>query len=81
MRPSPGGEENPDPAVERRRTELSYRLSCGCGYKVRCEVVSYGDGLAVLEFFDDEETSATRDEKVWRCPGCQSRLGLLSFLS
>ena len=67
------------PAVGRGSTEPVYRLSCTCGYKVCCEVVSHGDGLAMLVFFDEEEASETRDEQIWSCPGCHSRLSLLSF--
>ena len=68
-------------AIGRERSEAAYRVSCACGHKVCCEVVSYGDGLAMLVFFDDEETSATRGERVLLCPGCHSRLSLLSFRS
>jgi hypothetical protein len=81
MRSSLRGERGFDPAVEQGKTELSYRLWCGCSYRVCCEIVSYGEGLAVLVFFDDEEKSATHGEQVWRCPGCHDSLGLLSFLS
>jgi hypothetical protein len=79
MRSQPG--RNLGPGVERGSSQPSYRLSCRCTYKVRCEVASYGDGLAMLEYFDDEEASATRGERVWRCPGCHSLLSLLSFRS
>jgi len=61
---------------------MAYRFLCvACRYKLRCEVMRYGESLGVLVFFDDEETSVTRGERVWRCPRCRRRLGLLSFRS
>jgi hypothetical protein len=60
---------------------LARRLLCVCGYELRCEVMRYGDGLGGFVFFDDKEASLTRGERVWHCPGCQSRLGLLGLRS
>lgn len=60
---------------------LARRLMCMCGYKVRCEVMRYGDGLGEFVFFDDNEASLTRGERVWYCPGCHRRLGLLDLRS
>lgn len=56
----------------------TYQLLCECSYKVRCEVMRHGERLGELTFFDDEEASVTRGERVWYCPGCRSRLSLLS---
>ena len=60
-------------------TEWAYQLLCECRYKVRCEVMRHGQQLGQLTFFDDEEASAARGEQIWFCPGCRSRLDLLSF--
>jgi hypothetical protein len=60
-------------------TGWAYRLLCECRYKVRCEVMRYGEQLGQLTFFDDEEASPTQGERIWFCPGCRSRLDLLSF--
>ena len=60
---------------------LVRRLLCVCGYKVRCEVMRYGEGLGEFVFFDDKEASLIRGERVWHCPGCHSRLGLLGLRS
>ena len=38
-----------------------------------------GERLGELTFFDDEEASVTQGERLWYCPGCRSRLGLLSL--
>ena len=57
----------------------AYQLLCECRYKVRCEVMRHGEQLGQLRFFDDEEASVTRGERIWFCPGCRSRLDLLSF--
>jgi len=57
------------------------RLACACGYRVRCEVMRYGENLGELVFFDDKEASSTWGERVWHCPGCNDRLGLLGLLS
>lgn len=54
----------------------AYQLLCECSYKVRCEVVHYGERLGELAFFDNEEASTTWGEQVVYCPGCRSRLGL-----
>jgi hypothetical protein len=59
--------------------ERVYHLLCECSYKVRCEVKRHGEQLGQLTFFDDEEASPTQGERVWYCPGCRSRLGLLSL--
>ena len=56
----------------------AYQLLCGCSYKVRCEVMRHGERLGELTFFDDEEASVTQGERVRYCPGCRSRLSLLS---
>ena len=56
----------------------AYQLSCRCSYKVRCEVMRHGERLGELTFFDDEEASVTQGERVRYCPGCRSRLSLLS---
>lgn len=55
------------------------RLLCVCGYRVRCEVMRYGESLGELVFFDDIESSTTRGERIWHCPGCHDRLGLLGL--
>jgi hypothetical protein len=41
----------------------------------------YGENLGELVFFDDKEASSTWGERVWHCPGCNDRLGLLGLLS
>ena len=70
----------PEPDVNPRKSrQEGYRLLCKCNYKVRCEVMSYGERLGVLAFFDDEETSATQGERIWNCPGCRSTLRLLDL--
>jgi hypothetical protein len=56
----------------------AYRLLCKCSYRVRCEVMRHGERLGELTFFDDEEASETQGERVQYCPGCRSRLSLLS---
>jgi hypothetical protein len=56
----------------------AYQLLCGCSYKIRCEVMRHGERLGELTFFDDEEASVTQGERVRYCPGCRSRLSLLS---
>ena len=58
--------------------DRAYLLLCECSYKVRCEVMRHGERLGELTFFDDEEASVTRGERVWYCPGCRKRLSLLS---
>jgi len=55
-----------------------YQLLCECSYKVRCEVVRHGERLGELTFFDEVEVSVTQGERVRYCPGCRSRLSLLS---
>jgi len=61
---------------QRDNSWSAYRLLCVCGYRVRCEVMRYGESLGELVFFDDKESSMTRGERVWYCPGCHDRLGL-----
>jgi hypothetical protein len=48
---------------------------------VRCEVMRYGENLGEFVFFDDKEASTTWGERVWHCPGCNDKLGLLGLLS
>lgn len=81
--PQTGAEKRyPEPGVNQRKShQESYRLLCKCSYKVRCEVMSYGERLGVLTFFDDEETSSTQGERVWNCPGCHSILRLQDLQS
>ena len=83
MRPLPvdngGGRGVEIGARQDRATGWAYQLLCGCSYKVRCEVTRHGEQLGQLTFFDDEEASATQGERIWFCPGCRSRLDLLSF--
>ncbi|MBA2712471.1 MAG: hypothetical protein H0U55_02820 [Rubrobacteraceae bacterium] len=55
------------------------RLLCVCGYRVRCEVMRYGESLGEFVFIDDKEASTTWGERVWNCPGCHDRLGLLGL--
>ena len=55
---------------------LAFRLLCACGYKVRCEVLRYGECLGEIAFFDDKETSTSQGEQLWDCPHCQNRLAL-----
>jgi hypothetical protein len=77
MRPWPTDAEGP--SVQRSGvSNRAYQLLCECSYKVRCEVLRHGERLGELTFFDDEEASVTRGERVWYCPGCRSRLSLLS---
>lgn len=77
MRPWPTGAEGL--SVQRSGApNRAYQLLCECSYKVRCEVMRHGERLGELTFFDDEEASVTRGERVWYCPGCRSRLSLLS---
>ena len=56
----------------------AYQLLCECSHKVLCEVMRHGERLGGLTFFDDEEASVTQGERVRYCPGCSSRLSLLS---
>jgi hypothetical protein len=63
-----------------RTSGSTYGFLCGCGYKVRCGVARYGVQLGGLVFFDDENSSRTRGEKVRQCPGCNSRLDLPGLL-
>jgi hypothetical protein len=56
----------------------TYQLLCKCSYKIRCEIIRHGERLGELTFFDDEEASLTQGEGVRYCPGCRSRLNLLS---
>jgi len=58
--------------------DRAYLPLCECSYKVRCEVMRHGERSGELTFFDDEEASVTRGERVWYCPGCRNRLSLLS---
>jgi hypothetical protein len=60
---------------------LAFRLLCACGYKVRCEVLRYGECLGEVAFFDDMEASTTLGERVWDCPECRDRLALPSLRS
>jgi hypothetical protein len=77
MRPWPTDAEGL--GVQRRGApDRAYQLLCECGYKVRCEVMRHGERLGELTFFDDEEETVTRGERVRYCPGCRSRLSLLS---
>lgn len=69
-----------DAGVERGGAlEKAYQLLCECSYKLRCEVLSHGEQLGAVTFFDDDEASVTQGERIWCCPGCRSRLGLLSL--
>jgi hypothetical protein len=78
MRSLPGGQAARDYRSHDERTDSgpSCNLSCACGYKVRCEVLRYGDGLGEIAFFDDQETSVTYGERVRYCLGCQDRLSI-----
>jgi hypothetical protein len=68
-----------EPGVQRSGASgRVYRLLCECSYKVRCEVIRHGERLGELTFFDDEEASVTQGKRVRYCPGCRSRLSLLS---
>lgn len=60
---------------------LAFRLLCACGYKLRCEVLRYGECLGEIAFFDDKEASTTQDERLWDCPRCHDRLALPSLRS
>jgi hypothetical protein len=82
MRPRPTHAEGRsiDAGVKRGGApKRMYHLLCECNYKVRCEVVRHGERLGELTFFDEEEGSITQGERVWYCPGCRSRLSLLSL--
>jgi hypothetical protein len=66
-----GNQGQPFSLNDRRDNSWSaYRLLCACGYRVRCEVMRYGD---------DTESSMTRGERVRDCPGCHDQLGLLGL--
>jgi hypothetical protein len=58
---------------------LVFRLLCACGYKVRCEVLRYGESLGEIAFFDDKGASTTQGERLWNCPQCHDRLALPSL--
>jgi hypothetical protein len=60
---------------------LVFRLLCACGYKVRCEVLRYGESLGEIAFFDDKEASTTQGERLLDCPRCHDRLTLTSLRS
>jgi hypothetical protein len=78
MRPKLTNAEGP--SVEPSEAPMrAYRLLCECSYKVLCCIIRHGERLGELAFFDDDEASVTRGERVWYCPGCRSRLGLLSL--
>jgi hypothetical protein len=49
---------------------------CTCGHAISSEVVSEGEYLGTLAFFDAEEASGTHGARVEDCPGCGKRLGL-----
>jgi hypothetical protein len=69
-----------EPGVKRGAApKRAYQLLCECSHKVLCEVMRHGEQLGELTFFDDEEASVTQGERVRYCPGCGSRLGLLSL--
>lgn len=75
-----GNQGQPFSLNDRRDNSWSaYRLLCACGYRVRCEVMRYGEGLGELVFFDDTESSMTKGERVRDCPGCHDQLGLLGL--
>lgn len=76
--PQTGAERRyPEPSVKHRKShQETYRLLCKCSYKVRCEIMTYGERLGELAFFDDEEASSTQGERVWNCPGCRGPLRL-----
>jgi hypothetical protein len=79
MRTTQTGDERryPEPGVKLTKSnQEAYRLLCKCSYKVRCEIISYGERLGELAFFNDEETSSTQGERIWNCPGCRSPLRL-----
>jgi hypothetical protein len=63
-------------AVRDSPPALAFRLLCACGYKVRCEVLRYGECLGEIAFFDDKEASTTQGEQLWNCPRCHDRLTL-----
>jgi hypothetical protein len=83
MRSWTGGEGgNPGYDVVRdSHPALAFRLLCACGYKLRCEVLRYGECLGEIAFFDDKEASTTQGERLWDCPRCQDRLALPSLRS
>jgi hypothetical protein len=56
-------------------------LCCSCGYGVRVEARHEQECLGVLVFFDDEEASETRGERVGRCPRCGGLIDLYRPLS
>jgi hypothetical protein len=60
---------------------LAFQLLCACGYKVRCEVLRYGECLGEIAFFDDKEASTSQGERLWDCPRCHDRLALPSLRS
>ncbi len=49
-------------------------LRCPCGYGIRCRIRREGERLGAFVFFDDEEASETRGERIARCPGCSRRI-------
>ena len=55
-------------------------LGCFCGYPVVCELVSEGERLGFLTFFDEEEASPTYGEKVKHCPRCGQKLAIHNLL-
>jgi hypothetical protein len=65
------------PQVE---TAVPTPLRCLCGYPVACELVSEGERLGFLAFFDDEEASPTYGEQVKQCPRCSQKLALHRLL-
>jgi hypothetical protein len=77
------GSQRPDLALDGQQgnARATCRLLCSCGYRVRCEVMRYGESLGEFAFFDDKEASTTWGERVWHCPGCNDKLGILGLLS
>ena len=58
----------------RRMLHEEAALRCPCGYGIRYELRRYGERLGALAFFDDEEASETRGERITRCPACGRRI-------
>jgi|SRR5215213_7732688 len=81
MRPLPEPEETRGLDAGWDSLGATYQLLHSCGYKVRCGIMRYGDGLGGLVFFDDKEASITRGERVSHCPGCHDRLGFVGLRS
>ena len=51
-------------------------LRCVCGRGISVELRYKCERLVIVTFFDDETTSATRGERVNKCPGCDVGLGI-----